>query len=285
MIIVKIYGGLGNQLFQYAAAKNLGLKFNHEVYIDKSWYDNIPKSNTIRSYLLDKFSLNEGYLNIKYGNIFSKIIPFIFFKGKLFKIIDERNVNKVSNKGHYILNDYWQSIDYFIDNNQLILNSFHVKSISDVTINQLLVDIKNQNSVAIHVRRGDYLTNKFATLKHGVCSMEYYLLAINRIYLTVNNPFFYIFSDDITWAKENFSFIKNKIFIDNASQDMPISDFILMSNCKNHIIANSSFSWWSAWIAWSKNTSGLENLVIAPKKWFINEDPDENLFPSSWVII
>ena len=285
MIIVKIYGGLGNQLFQYASAKNLGLKFNHEVFIDKSWYDNIPGSNTKRTYLLDKFRLNEGYLNIKYGKIISKISPFIFSSGKFFRIINERNLSKMSNKGHYILNGYWQSTDYFIENNQSILNSLHINSLTDNTVNKLLVQMKNHNSVAIHVRRGDYLTNKFANLKHGVCSIEYYRLAINKIYLTINNPYFYIFSDDISWAKDNFSFIENKIFIDNSSQEMPISDFLLMTNCKNHIIANSSFSWWGAWIAWSKNTSGLENLVIAPKKWFIDEHPHANLFPRSWLTI
>lgn len=285
MIIVKIYGGLGNQLFQYAAAKNIGLKFTHEVFIDKSWYDNIPNSNTKRIYLLDKFNVNERYSNISNGTFISKVSPFIYSKGKLLWSINERNFNKISNNGHYILNDYWQSTDYFIENNQYILNSLKVNYLYDYSIKVLLEEIKKNNSVAIHVRRGDYLTNKSAALKHGVCSLEYYRLAIKTINSFVKNPCFYIFSDEISWAKENFKFIDNKYFIDDDYQDTPITDFLLMSNCKHHIIANSSFSWWGAWIAWSSNTSGSKNIVIAPKKWFLDGETKKNLFPGDWMII
>ncbi|MDD3060131.1 MAG: alpha-1,2-fucosyltransferase, partial [Sulfurimonas sp.] len=146
---------------------------------------------------------------------------------------------------------------------------------------KLKEEIQSSNSVSLHVRRGDYVSNKNATSYHGVSSLDYYYNAIETISKKISNPILYIFSDDIPWVRENLIVSLPIVFIENTNTDRPFEDIYLMSLCKHNIIANSTFSWWGAYL-----NSNLEKNVIAPKKWF--NDPvinTEDLIPSSWTRI
>ena len=139
--------------------------------------------------------------------------------------------------------------------------------------------INNKNSVAIHIRRGDYLNDPKVRCIHGILGSDYYKKSINYIKKKVKNPFFFIFSDDIELVKKNFSFFNNKkyIFIDTKSS---INDLYLMSNCKHFIIANSTFSWWGAWLSKNKR-----KIVCAPKRWLRARISTPDIIPESWIRI
>jgi hypothetical protein len=141
--------------------------------------------------------------------------------------------------------------------------------------------INNTNSVSLHIRRGDYIKNLETYNKHGLIDLYYYYKAINYIKEHVYNPTFFIFSDDITWAKENLNIELPVYFIDFNDQTRNYEDLRLMKNCKYNIIANSSFSWWGAWLNDFSN-----KIVIAPKKWF-NDDTINtyDLTPLDWILI
>ena len=137
------------------------------------------------------------------------------------------------------------------------------------------------NSISLHVRRADYVTNPQANQFHGVSSMEYYNKAIHKIKSIISEPHFFIFSDDITWAKQNMIIDCPTTFVSHNGPDKNYDDLRLMSFCKHHIIANSSFSWWGAWLAMNKN-----KVVIAPTRWF--NSPDRNtkdVIPENWFSI
>jgi hypothetical protein len=139
--------------------------------------------------------------------------------------------------------------------------------------------IKNKNSVAIHIRRGDYLNNPKARYFHGILGEDYYKKSISYIKKRVNNPFYFIFSDDVELVKKTFFFFnkKNYIFIDTKSS---IDDLHLMSNCKHFIIANSTFSWWGAWLSKNKH-----KIICAPKRWVRAKISTPDIIPESWIKI
>ena len=132
----------------------------------------------------------------------------------------------------------------------------------------------NQNSVSIHVRRGDYLKHKNLQT-HGLCSLDYYKKAIDYLLDQKSNLNFFVFSDDLEWCKNNFDFVQNIFYCEGS----PIEDFILMSSCKYNIIANSSFSWWSAFLNQNQN-----KIIIYPNNWFVNNDL-KIYTPEDWIMI
>lgn len=285
MIVAKIYGGLGNQLFQYAAAMSYGLKLNQEVMIDNSWFENIPKVNTHREYSLDKFQINLKKFPIKYGILTKKFFPYIIFDKKIFKLINETNLVSVKKRGNYIFDDYFQGLNFFKENNNWIINTLRVNYELEKNETSILDEIKKNNSVAIHIRRGDYVTNIQAAIKHGVCNINYYINAIGLIKKYIKNSKFYIFSDDINWTKENFKFLDNKKIIDLKFENSPVTDLIMMSNCSHHIIANSSFSWWGAWLSFSNSSFQKEKIIIAPKNWYLKGYTSPHLIPKEWLML
>jgi hypothetical protein len=137
--------------------------------------------------------------------------------------------------------------------------------------------ILSTNSVSIHIRCGDYLSPKYISIYGGICTIEYYKRAISYILQTVDNPVFFIFSDDIEWTKDNIT-INNAIFVSNNKGINSFLDMYLMSICKHNIIANSSFSWWGAYLNKNKNKK-----VIMPNRWFNSKLPDPNVFDSKWI--
>ena len=290
MIISNIFGGLGNQMFQYAMGKSLSINKNEYFKIDTR---NLKKS-------LRNFELNEVFkceINFASKNDLKKILSWqknIFFqkflRKKQFKFLRKKNfivepyfhywkdVNKL--KKNIYLHGNWQSEKYFINNEKIIKKNFQFKQpLIDINF-KISNDIKNSNSVSLHIRRRDYLTDKKNSFI-GICSIDYYKKGISIISSKITNPVFYIFSDDIEWAKKNFTNNLNIKFIEHNIKHKSHFDLQLMSLCKHNIIANSSFSWWGAWLNTNAN-----KIIIAPQKWF-QHGPliTVDLIPNSWIKI
>jgi hypothetical protein len=274
MIIVELGGGLGNQMFQYACGRKLAISNKTELILDTTflWKDKL------RNYNLNMF-------NIKGKKVWYVGKEMLFLKAKLsgkeFVTINQQgrkfNPKLLKSKGNLYVKGYWQSEKYFNNIRSFLLKDFDIKGKKKAVISRMLKKIKKSNSVCLHVRRGDYVTDKTVRSVHGLCSVDYYKKAINKISSKVKNPVFFVFSDDPLWAEEN---IKSKYPMHYAGLDernTEEEDMLLMQNCKHFIIANSSFSWWGAWLSQNK-----KKIVIAPKKWFVKEDAGD-LVPSKWL--
>lgn len=286
MIISKITGGLGNQMFQYAIAKSIAKKRNDEFKLDISFY---PKQ-TLRKYELNQFNIEENIANndeitrlagnentwfkVKRKLGFNPKRPKSYFSEKETTFFDGE---VYSYEDNIYLDGYWQNEEYFKDIRDEILKDFTLKGDIAKEAKRYLSDIQNSQSVSLHVRRGDYVQNAHTNSVHGTCDLEYYQKAIKHIEQNVENPNFYIFSDDIAWCKENFEFLENKVFVDDTKS--AFDDLELMKNCKHNIIANSTFSWWGAWLNESEN-----KIVVAPKVWWASRE-DKNLALEEWFKI
>lgn len=256
MIIVRIVGGLGNQMFQYAYAKALQQKgFNVQIDISK-----FKTYKLHGGYHLDKFNID-----LKTSGSLSTFLSLIKIKKNRKEKILLFDENLLNLSGNEFVKGYFQTERYFSNIRAVLLKQFAIKeNLSDSTI-QYTKDIKNQKeSCSIHIRRGDYISDQEANNIHGTCDLEYYQKAIAHIKTKFNKTHFYIFSDDISWTKKNLN-IDNATYIDHKT--IPHEDIYLMSLCDNNITANSSFSWWGAWL-----NQNSDKTIIAPKKWFINKE-------------
>lgn len=175
---------------------------------------------------------------------------------------------------------YWQSEKYFVDASMQIRNDFSFVSPLDVINSEITNKILHFNSVSLHIRRGDYVQNAKVAEVHGMATLDYYTAAIEHIAQHVASPYFFIFSDDINWVRSNLNLDYAHDFIEHNRGSDSYNDMRLMSYCKHNIIANSSFSWWAAWL-----NSNEEKIVIAPNKWFNNDTSTEDLIPKSWVTL
>lgn len=293
MIITKLKGGLGNQMFQYAAGFAVALQNKVSHKIDISGYD-LVSIDTPRKFELGAFqitspiALSEEIKVAKYPfGLFSKIIIFINkkvfknhyldFEPKLFKKIE----NKIKNKNSIYLDGFFQSEKNFINfEKEIRAELTFKKELLGEQVKNLAEIIKSQNSISIHIRHGDYINNKKTNKYHGVCSINYYEKAIKLISQKIDNPTFYIFSDDSNWCEQNI--IKGqKNFINISKENFKdYEEMYLMGICKHNIIANSTFSWWSAWL--NKNS---DKIVIAPKIWTVKENLHKNIIPETWTRI
>jgi hypothetical protein len=290
-LTVYCQGGLGNQLFQFIFGYVLAKKNKINLRI------NIERLNSSdRQFELDRFP--EIYkLNIpkiKNYNFFAKfykmlkilgiykLLNFFYFKKKEFEkspfIFNEDLLKKKINRNLEI-SGFFQSEKYFIGYKKTVLKLFRFPKIKNNLFQNYLDLIKNKNSVAIHIRRGDYLNNPKARYFHGILGEDYYKKSISYVKKRVKNPLFFIFSDDIELVKKTFFFFnKEKYnFIDTKSS---IDDLHLMSNCKHFIIANSTFSWWGAWL--SKNKY---KIVCTPKRWVRVKISTPDIIPVNWIKI
>jgi hypothetical protein len=300
MIIVKLIGGLGNQLFQYAAGRQLAELNSTILKLDISGFEEYK----LHRYALHSFEIWQHIATIEEIEAFKKvqtkstaliskigkrlnysINPTLDFYRNV-KVINESNLMFNSDvlelKGNIYMNGYWQSERYFSDIRNILLKEFTIKHKQDFTNLELSKQICNTESVSLHIRRGDYISSQLTNQIHGVCSMEYYQKAINEIVKKISNCHFYIFSDDHHWVRENFRLDYPMTMVDNNTTTN-YEDIRLMSQCRHNIIANSSFSWWGAWL----NTNS-EKIVIAPKKWFADDVKNKEtkyLVPETWIRI
>ncbi len=296
MIIVRLEGGLGNQMFQYALGRRLSIINNTKLKFDLSVFDKtrFNANATWREYLLAIFRIKleiAGEDEIQKVKTYS---PSLFDKAK-YKLLGKPNPygktevyeSKLFKFDSLVLKTpfnsyitgYWQSPYYFDAIRKVLLNDFQFKEIPNVKNYSFINEISNQNSVSVHIRRGDYASNPKHLKNHGLCSPEYYHNAIEFICNKVENPAFYFFSDEINWVEENIKINYPAIYIKATSAEKDFYDLYMMSLCKHNIIANSSFSWWRAWL--NKNP---DKIVIAPKKWMAGDSIDTtDLIPGNWI--
>ena len=269
MIIVKIIGGLGNQMFQYAFAKALEQRGNN-VKIDISAYDNYKLHG---GYQLDLYNIdlristkeeNAGYFHKNFLSNFFMNLGFNFLKKTKEKnlLFDKTLLSLDKDQS---IEGYFQSEKYFIDIRDIIINQFILKSdLSNYSKSILKLIKTSENSCSVHVRRGDFI-NEINQKIHGSCNLEYYVSAIQKIQKFNKKINFFVFSDDINWCKKNLKF-KNVIIINSNEKRIPHEDVHLMSLCNHNIISNSTFGWWGAWL----NQNEIKK-VIAPNRWFLND--------------
>jgi hypothetical protein len=293
MITVKLKGGLGNQLFQYAYGRAVSLKLETPLILDISGYENQSEVETEREYQLDSFSLQAKISN----KINNTKIDFLkkFFENLLNKIkntvnpyngyiFDPKNLD-VKDGAH--LDGYWQSEKYFSDIETTLRYDLVLKAKLGAKAKLFKERIKQVEdnggiSASIHIRRGDYITSKYANTYHGSLDMTYYRKAISTLQskLCGKQLVLFIFSDDISWVKEN---LKTEVpYVCVSRPDISDQeDLVLMSCCNHNIIANSSFSWWGAWLNPRK-----DKIVIAPKRWVKDRTTNTNdVIPLSWIKI
>ncbi|MCC7288972.1 alpha-1,2-fucosyltransferase [bacterium] len=275
MITIKLQGGLGNQMFQYAAARSLALR-NHTVpTLDLSWFgQDFDDSTTPRHYELSCFVLDSSTSRYK-GTVLEKLQrrfamqykePHFHFD-KAFKALPKNTT----------LEGYFQSEKYFSDIRDELLSDFSWVKEAKGTNRELLGRIKkDESSVSVHVRRGDYVSNENAAKFHGLTGLEYYNAAYQRIKKQIKKPRLYIFSDEPDWCKKSLKFDAPTIYVSHNSDGS--EDMRLMKACQHNIIANSSFSWWAAWL-----NENPDKIVIAPKQWFSHSESNtKDIIPPSW---
>lgn len=301
MLIVRIMGGLGNQMFQYALYKKL-IQMGKNVKIDISSYNNYQKHNGYELERIFKIhpavcSLEEAMRYIepyqkkkkskKLSDRFFKIIErFLFSK----KLITPAYINQMEHpnsayllraKNGY-LSGYWQGEKFFHGAEDAVIAdfAFDIEKF-DAKNKEIAKEIINANSVSIHIRRGDYYSDPDSYKILGdICGLDYYNKALQKIVDLVSEPIFYVFSDEPQWVKENLN-IPNAHYIDWNRGESSFNDMLLMSLCKHNIIANSSFSWWGAYLNRNNN-----KIVLAPGTWNrITKNKSLDIVPANWIRI
>ncbi len=287
MIIVQLKGGFGNQLFQYAAALNLGKYHNVSVKVDISLL-NIPDALIGTTRAFDLLSIHhsievasEAEVNAVKGN---KLIQHLQrflppYKRNIYKEVSfNYDQHFLEARNNIYLKGYRQSEKYFELITNEIKKTFFIKEELIKDVSNVAFQIQSENSVSIHIRRGDY-TNAKMLEYHGIQGIEYYIQALSFIKEKISNPKFFIFSDNINWVRENLNLNEEAHLISVDESPTSITDFHLMNCCKHNIIANSTFSWWAAYL-----NPNPDKIIIAPKRWFNKANYDtKDLIPSSWI--
>ncbi|MFM9839137.1 MAG: alpha-1,2-fucosyltransferase [Cyclobacteriaceae bacterium] len=284
MIVVDLIGGLGNQLFQYAAGRSLANKHQAELKV----YSGRFQTYTLHKYSLHHFNISAPILtDIEAKNyvgltttILNRFSLKPYYNRKIYKerfFHYDENFTKASKD--VMLSGYWQSEKYFPDIRSVLLNEFSIKTPVDELNRRFVNDIEAVNSVSLHIRRGDYISDAKANRVHGACDEKYYNTCIREIGRLVKDPVFYIFSDEPEWAKRNMKMDYQFHVVDHNNADKNYEDLRLMSLCKHNIIANSSFSWWGAWLNLNPH-----KYVFAPRNWFATPARNGNdVVPSDWI--
>ena len=275
MITVKLQGGLGNQMFQYAAGRALAEKKGAQVILDRTWYNQEFRSGTTpRTYELSFFHLHHFTRSVQ-SKFTSRAVSFLAkdYKEPHFHY----DTGFLNLPRHAVLTGYFQSEKYFKGIRDILLREFAWKKERQGKNLSLFKEIRQTpGSISLHIRRCDYITNENVAKVHGITEMSYYEAGVKKMAQKINNPKFYIFSDEPEWCRQNLKLNHPTEYISNHGHGS--EDMRLMKECRHHIIANSSFSWWGAWL-----NENPDKLVIAPKKWFsCQEKNTEDLIPDSW---
>jgi len=294
MIYIYLQGGLGNQMFQFAFASILADKHKCKLYLDTSFYRSSYNKNNIFNRTFELYIFNNHYnIATKQQILFLKSNKFINIIKNLFGYSILNLYKESAIKFNYKIFDYkiplylegyFQSYKYLHNYESFINELFQFNSFLLTKENKdILNSYKFSTTISVHIRRGDYIAIKEINNIHGFIGLDYYKNAINFIIniLQINYQFIF-FSDDIQWVKNNFSALNNKItFIDFNEDKNSWMNMYLMSKCDHNIIANSSFSWWGAWL--NKNPS---KIVICPRKWYNDNEKNHDsidLIPESWI--
>jgi hypothetical protein len=292
MVIVKLIGGLGNQMFQYALGRSLAISrgdrlFLHLEALSSSFTIGNAPQPTARSCGLDVFNIAADIttlerLQSERANVVWTVTEsgFGFFSEVLTECRHHRNLGVVG---------WWQSEKYFLENAEIIRNDFIFRdSYNSPYHASLAAEIAQSESVCVHVRRTDLLRTENPK---GPVELDYYARAIEAMRERTLAARAFVFSDDIAWCKEQLSLSLPTTFVSSETPDQlhPADDLYLMSLCRHFVIANSTYSWWAAWLG-----KAPEKIVIAPRRWYRTDDPalqgdsyltSDDLIPSTWIRI
>lgn len=292
MIIVRLIGGLGNQLYQYAVARHIAERRRAILKIDISGFETFK----LFKYSLWAFNIHENFaspeevaaLGGPKGGIAERVVKEVLRKLELVKppptYIREKKLfhfdaDILNLPDGIYLEGSWQSEKYFTDIAGIIRQEFTVKTPPAGRDSELAEQMASCASVSLHIRRGDRVFDPRANKIHGTCDLDYYFGCVERLVQMVKNPHFFIFSDDPEWAGDNLKLSYPMTLVDHNGPDKNYEDLRLMSQCKHNIIANSSFSWWGAWL--NQNPG---KIVLAPKRWLKRGDYDtKDLVPDKWI--
>ncbi len=288
LIVVRLAGGLGNQMFQYATGLALAQRRSAALQLDTSSY----VRDELRYYELASFNLSatiaepetiarlapkkKGMASwISSLTITGSSDPIPVYREPHFKF----GPAVMDLPAPHALIGYWQSERYFLDAADLVRREFTASEPIEPENAAVAGDIAAVTAVSLHVRRGDYVTSTSANAVHGTCSLDYYRMAVEEIKGLVSNPHFFVFSDDPDWTRANLDCNGPTTFVASNPATRGFRDMQLMSLCQHHIIANSSFSWWGAWL-----NAKPEKIVVAPARWFATSKNDTtDLLPPSWI--
>ncbi|WP_434428988.1 alpha-1,2-fucosyltransferase [Aeromonas veronii] len=285
MFIVQLAGGLGNQLFQFAYGRSLSMRYNQELKFDLRF---LTKANQHSGYGLEQFCYEPMIASKDDLFYFPMIIsslaermknvinPILNVTTEVGLDYSEKYIREIHVKKH-LYRGYWQTERYFKDFEEQIRKDLVFRYANEYDSLSIISEIKSCNSISIHIRRGDYIANPAAASIYYQCSEDYYSRAIDYIMERVSEPVFFVFSDDIHYAKLLFTRYGARFrYVDSTSS--PYEDLYAMSCCQHNIIANSTFSWWGGWL---NNHDGKINIF--PREWFINPEMTHNIYPSNSI--
>lgn len=282
-------------MFQYAAGRALAKHHSVAHKLDTSWYNNTEQMQTHRNYELSVFNLPESIagsaevdrLLHKDGSLSSRIVHYLDRRRPYYKklaFLENQfhfDSNFFKSRSSVLLIGYWQSQRYFLPIADEIRQLFTVTHQLQGENLEWANRMRNSNSVSLHVRRGDMVHNPEVAKVHGSCSLDYYTSAAKKIADEVGAPEFFIFSDDPEWCSTHLNIGYPTYIVDNNLGNQAYLDMQLMCLCKHNIIANSSFSWWGAWL--NKNPG---KRVIAPRQWFNDNTKNvSDLIPAEWQLL
>lgn len=295
LVITRLIGGLGNQMFQYATGRALALRGGAALKLDVTGFA-AAGAHTKRRYELDSFSIHGGAASdadlARFGRTGKPRSPRLDRVLRLFRFGRPYGAWPIYREPHFhfdpavpelrapvYLDGYWQCERYFSDIAGVLRQEFTAKAPLDRENAALAEAIDAVNAVSLHVRRGDYASDPTTNRVHGICSPDYYQRAVDYITTRTGAAHLFVFSDDRQWTRANLRFAAPTTFVGANSPDCSYRDMQLMARCRHHIIANSSFSWWGAWL----NRSD-EKIVVAPRQWFGTSSNDtSDLIPANWV--
>lgn len=300
MIIIKIKGGLGNQMFQYAMARRVQLEYK----IDSIGFDlERVEHDNIRDYGLNHFKLDRSVDIIKNKGLYYRVQEDIsrrlisyWVAGRSEGIAQKREeilgnflaLFGIVQRDHSIfkekkilkfhrniyMNGWFQTASLLQPIRKILLEDFQWKETERLKKSTEYSKITASNSVCIHVRRGDYVNNPI----FDVCHNEYYYKAIEYMKNVIEDPVFFIFSDDIAWVKKNMNFDANVHIMELQNKDY--EDLFFMKNCKHFIMSNSTYSWWAQFLG-----TDMDKIVIAPDRWCLMDDMSVSIYMPEWILI
>ena len=288
-ITAQIQGGLGNQLFQYATAKALSIRLNGCLQLDIGWFSHHWEDVTPRHFLLPELKVDYQLITPgqtiqspkRWRRITQRFLPLnpYILKDRPFRFNSDLNVFKPYSSQDIYLMGYWQSYHYFHSIRDLLIREIRPANALSDHYQGYLGKIQSHPSAMVHIRRGDYVHLPVAAKIHGFLGLDYYQKGFDRLLASDPNTQFFVFSDDMEWAKSHLPYQDKICFIESIDvKNAPVQELFLMSKCQKHLIANSSLSWWGAWLSESATP-----MVIAPKHWTTDQDKNwDDLLPKHW---
>jgi hypothetical protein len=292
MIFAEITQGLGNQLFQYAAARAISIRLSAPIKLDTTWFDfcgqRVFQLDLLRIHATRTSPFEQKVLDIlkreRRAAKAMKILRRLLLPGAVARLVDrERGFDPalLSVRGNVFLQGYWQSERYFQAIAPILREEFTFKAAPDAANQAMLQQIDSCESIVVHVRRGDYLSTTHSNAVYGVCPADYYARAISYLGERVKNPHCFVFSDDPEWVGNHLKFAIPSTLVTHNIGKQDHEDLRLMSRGKHFIIANSTFSWWGAWLS-----AHPGKQIIAPRRWYESSPIlTHDLIPEAWIRI